>query len=183
MKVAIDLGHQGKRSRQTDRGAEHNGYIEADLTLEYAIVARKKLESLGHTTFLLAHENYSKRHAFCNDMNMDVHFQCHLNSPDGRYALIIHSSQAGDRCIALTEIMSHQFKRWLGSIISKVDVLAIKPDDNRYMCLNPGSPSLILEPLFLKNEAHLKFLLHENGITLVGLAIAEAIDEWSKTNG
>jgi len=183
MKVAIDIGHMGKKSRQDDRGAEYNGYEETDLVLEYAIVARKRLEALGHTTFLMAHENYINRHAFCNDVKVDVHFQCHLNSPDGRYALLLHSEDAGERCINLAEIMSHQFKRWLGSTISKVDVLAIKGDDKRYICLNPGSPSLILEPLFLKNDAHLKFMLHEEGLVMIGMAIAEAIHEWSKTGG
>ena len=183
MKVAIDLGHQGKRSRQNDRGAEHNGYIETELVTEYATIARKQLESLGHTTFLLAYDNYSKRHAFCNDVNVDVHVQCHLNSPDGRYALILHSDSAGDNCIALTEHMSHQFKRWLGSNISKVDVLPIKGDDKRYVCLNPGSPSLILEPLFLKNDNHLHFMLHKEGLVMIGMAIAEAIHEWGKSNG
>lgn len=183
MKIAIDIGHMGKKSRPNDRGAEYNGYVEADLALEYAVLARKLLESDGHQTFLLAHTNYTDRHAFCNTVDVDLHIQCHINSPDGRYALLIHRDDASDSCITLTEIMSHQFKKWLGSKISKVDVLSIKPDDSRYVCLNPGSPSLILEPLFLKNDTHLKFMLHEEGLTMIGKAIAESVFEWSRANG
>lgn len=183
MRVAIDIGHVGKRSRPEDRGAEHLGYMEANLVFDYATVARKHLELLGHTAFILAHDNYVKRHEFCDSVKVDVHVQCHLNSPDGRYALILLSTDASDSCIAFAEIMSHHFKKWLGSLISKVDVLPIKADDRRYICLNPGSPSLILEPLFLKNDSHLKFMLHHDGLFMVGMAIAEAVNEWGKRNG
>lgn len=183
MRLALDIGHMGKKSRSGDRGAEYNGYVEADFALEYAVIARKLLEAAGHQTFLLAHDNYVARHAFCNNVKIDLHMQCHVNSPDGRYALIIHSEDAGDNCIAFTEIMSYQLKKWLGSTISKVDVWSIKGDDKRYICLNPGSPSIILEPLFLKNDTHLKFMLHEEGLVMIGKAIAEAVEEWSKRGG
>ena len=79
--------------------------------------------------------------------------------------------------------MSYQLKKWLGSTISKVDVWSIKGDDKRYICLNPGSPSIIMEPLFLKNDTHLKFMLHEEGLVMIGKAIAEAVEEWSKRGG
>lgn len=183
MKVALDIGHMGKKSRPDDRGAVYNEYVEADFALEYAVIARKLLEAAGHQTFLLAHDNYIARHAFCNSVKVDLHMQCHVNSPDGRYALLLHSEDAGDNCLTFTEIMSHQLKKWLGSTISKVDVLPIKGDDRRFICLNPGSPSIILEPLFLKNDTHLKFMLHEEGLTMIGKAVAEAVVEWSKTQG
>lgn len=183
MKVALDIGHMGKKSRPDDRGAVYNEYVEADFALEYAVIARKLLEAEGHQTFLLAHDNYIARHAFCNSVKVDLHMQCHVNSPDGRYALLLHSDDAGDDCIAYTEIMSYQLKKWLGSKISKVDVLPIRGDDKRFICLNPGSPSIILEPLFLKNDTHLKFMLHEEGLTMIGKAIAESVFEWEKTSG
>jgi len=183
VKIALDIGHIGKRSRPDDKGASHNGYVEADLVLDYVVAARKHLENAGHLVFLMAHDNYNKRHDFCTDMALDLHMQCHLNSPDGRYSLIMIRDDASDDTIALTEIMSHKFKQWMGSTISKVDVKKLKGDDRGYACIAPDRPSLLLEPLFLKNDNHLKFLIRDDGIILLGKAIAESVNEWSQVIG
>jgi N-acetylmuramoyl-L-alanine amidase len=186
MRVALDIGHMGKRNRPLDRGAtsgESTGYIESSLALDYAVVSRKLLENSGHDVILLSYDNYSKRHDYCKDMNVDLHMQCHVNSPDGRYALVMCRADASESCLTLTEIMSHQFKKWLGKVISKVEVKKIKGDDRGYGCLMAEIPSLILEPLFIRNEAHLKYMLYEDGITMIGHAIADSVNEWSQTVG
>jgi len=181
MKIALDIGHMGKKSRPDDRGVTHNGYRESDLVLDYVSVAIKELEKNGHTVYLLTHENYSRRQDFCDEVKIDVHIQCHINSPDGRYSLVECRDDAADSCVALTEILSHQLKRWLGFVISKVDVRKLKGDERGYACMKQNIPSLIFEPLFLKNENHLRFMLYENGLVMVGKALAEGLNEWSST--
>lgn len=181
MKIALDIGHMGKRNRPDDRGATFNGYREADLALDYTIIMRKLLENSGHTTIILSHDNYSKRHDYAKDQNCDLHMQSHVNSPDGRYALIECRADASESCLTLTEIMSHQLKRWLGPVISKVEVKKLKGDDRGYGCLMADTPSLLLEPLFIRNEAHLKYMLYEDGLTMIGHAVADAVNEWNQT--
>jgi N-acetylmuramoyl-L-alanine amidase len=182
MRIALDIGHMGKKSRPDDRGAANGSYKEADFALDYVTVARKLLEEAGHTTFLLAYDNYGKRHDFCEEIKADLHVQCHINSPDGRYALIECRDDASESCITLTEIMSHQLKRWLGFVISKVDVRKLKGDERGYNCLMKGIPSILYEPLFIRNDNHLRFMLYENGLVMIGNALAEGIIEWSKGN-
>ena len=66
------------------------------------------------------------------------------------------------------------------AIVSKVDVKKLKGDERGYGCLMQGIPSILFEPLFIKNDNHLRFILYENGLVMVGNALAESIIEWTK---
>jgi N-acetylmuramoyl-L-alanine amidase len=182
MKIAIDVGHMGKKGRSTDRGVVLNGYREADLVLDYCTVAFKHLEKNGHTVYLLTYNNYSTRQAFCTEISTDVHVQCHINSASavGRYGRVLYrEDNKVNSCVELAEMISDKLSRWVGNVLSKVDVKALKGDDRGYGCLMNDIPSLLFEPMFINNENHLRFMLYENGLTMIGTALATAINEWS----
>lgn len=183
MKIVLDVGHMGKTSRPTDRGVTLNSYRESDLVLDYVTVAFKHLENNGHTVYLLTHTNYSRRKEFCDEIKADLHVQCHINSAEsvGRYArVLLREDNIKESCEQLAEILSDKLRIWLGNRISKAEVVKLKGHERGYECLKENIPSLLLEPMFINNDAHLRFMLYENGLTMIGMALATAINEWSQ---
>jgi N-acetylmuramoyl-L-alanine amidase len=172
----------GKKGRSTDRGSSFKGYRESDLVLDYCTVAFKQLEKNGHTVYLLTYGNYSARQTFCGEVNADVHVQCHINSANdiGRYARVLYrEDNKVNSCVELAEMISEKLNRWVGNVLSKIDVIPLKGDDRGYGCLVNNIPSILFEPMFINNENHLRFMLYENGLVLIGTALAMAIHEWS----
>jgi N-acetylmuramoyl-L-alanine amidase len=188
MRIALDIGHMGKRSSPNDRGAINSNYREASLSLKYATSAWHELEKLGHTTFLLCYDNYSTRQAFCDVVKADAHIQCHLNAAGGKYALVAYREDAHLDSAKLGATVSHKLETALGDVISKVEVRILRAEnkekgikeDRGYLCLKENIPSLLFEPLFIDNEDHLQFMLQENGLEKIGIALATAVDEWGK---
>lgn len=180
MRIALDIGHMGKRSSPTDRGAVNSNYREANLCLKYGTSAWHELEKLGHTTFLLCYDNYSNRHSFCDVVKTDVHIQCHLNAANGRYALVAYRQDAHIDNAKLGATVSHKLETALKDTISKVEVRVLTDKDRGYLCLKANIPSLLFEPLFIDNENHLQFMLQEGGLEKIGIALATAVDEWGR---
>ena len=184
MKIALDIGHMGKRSRPTDRGVTIANYRESDLVLDYTLVVFKHLESLGHTVYILSYDNYSKRKSFCDEVGIEVHIQCHINSAAsvGRYARVLYrEDNESESCKHLCEVISDKLIRWLGNKISKAEVIELKGNERGYECLKNNIPSILFEPMFINNDNHLRFMLYENGLIMIGMALATAIHEWSTT--
>jgi len=180
MRIALDIGHMGKRSRPLDRGSVNGIYREANLVLTYAKAAWEYLESKNHIVYLLCYDNYSNRQTFCDAIKADVHIQCHLNAPGGNYALIAYREDGHINNAKLSLIISRLLTANLSDVITKVEVNVLKENDRGFICLNPNFPSLLFEPLFIQNDDHLNFMLHEDGLNKIGVALAVAIDEWGK---
>lgn len=182
MRVAIDIGHMGKRSSPADRGAVNRNYREAELVLDYAVSAWKQLEHIGHTVYILCYDNYSARQTFCDSIKADAHVQCHLNSAlsPGTYSLVAYRADGHADGAKLSSIIARHLKEELGEAVSKVEVKPLTKDDRGYECLKPNMPSILFEPLFINNELHLSFMLNQNGLEIIGHSLADALDEWGK---
>lgn len=181
MRICLDIGHMGKRSSPADRGAVHQGYREADLALTYAVAAWKLLEAKRHIVYLLCHDNYSARLAFCESIKADVHVQCHLNAAGGRYALVAYRDDAPASSARLASIMARNIERNAGDAVSNVKLIVLGDEDRGYLCLKPDAVSMLYEPLFIDNAEHLDFLINRDGLNLIGAALTDAIDQWAQT--
>lgn len=182
MRIALDIGHMGKKSSPADRGACNRNYREAELVLEYAVAAWKQLEHIGHTVYILCYDNYSKRQEFCDAIKADAHIQCHLNSAaaPGTYGLVVYRDDGHVDSAKLCSIVSRHLREGLGEVVSKFEVKSLTKESRGYECLKPNMPSILFEPLFINNESHLNFMLNQNGLNTVGTCLADALDEWGK---
>jgi N-acetylmuramoyl-L-alanine amidase len=149
---------------------------EADIALMYAVITRGLLEVKGINTVLLTYQTYSQRHAFCRSVKANVHFQCHLNSQNGKYGLILYRESNAENSLPLALKIADQFQKNLPISLCKLEAMGEK--DSRNGCIMDGIPSLILEPLFLDNQTHYEFLNSDNGLVVIAESITQAIMEW-----
>jgi len=188
LRIALDIGHMGKKSSPADRGSVNGNHREAEIVLDYAVAAWKQLEHIGHTVYLLCYDNYSKRQEFCDAIKADAHVQCHLNSTSldtapGSYGLVAYRADGHVDSAKLSSIISRHLTEDLSEVVSQINVKALTKDGKGYGgygCLKSNMPSILFEPLFINNELHLNFLLNQNGINTVGTCLADALDEWGK---
>lgn len=179
MKIALDIGHMGKTSNQLDRGVIYKGARESDYALLYAVATKGHLEKHGHIVYLLCHGNYSARHQFCLDYNIDLHMQCHLNAGKGQYGLIgMRKNNDGQE---LADIILAQWKECLP--ISKTVILPIVKNNGKrtrgWPCVMSEIPSLLLEPLFFDNDKHHELIVNGDACIRIGKAITKAILQWT----
>jgi len=154
-RIAIDVQHMGKPNKPADRGASHGSYQEADLVLKYATLAFQELTAKGYEAFLITSGTYAERHEWINRHGIDLYLACHLNAGGGRYSLVEHYYNAGQRTRKIAGIMAENFKAILGTSAAKV--WEIPKDGRGAACLKNTRPSaLLLEPLFIDNERHLE---------------------------
>ena len=84
-----------------------------------------------------------------------MYLACHLNAGGGRYSLVEHYYNARQRTRKIAGIMAENFKAILGTSAAKV--WEIPKDGRGGACLKNTRPSaLLLEPLFIDNEEHLR---------------------------
>ncbi len=178
MRICLDIGHMGKRTRPIDRGAVFQGYREAELVLAYTVAAWKLLEAKSHVVYLLCHDNYSARQDFCDVIKADVHVQCHLNAGGGQYGLIAYRDDAPASGAKLASIMARNLERTAGEVVSNVKINVLKDEDRGYLCLKPRTVSMLYEPMFLDKAEHLDFMVNKDGLNLIGAALADAINQW-----
>ncbi len=175
MKIALSLGHWGKKSQPLDRGAVHNGWVEAHICAQLMVVAAKMLEREGHTVFMLAHDDYKNRQKFANRMRCDVFFALHMNSASsaGDYGLIYYDERGKlGKLFAL--LLAGEFEKQL-------------PWDFRVEALGPSQrgfnnikhthmTALLLEPGFLNNSRHMRALTPLS----FAMALTEGIKRFEK---
>lgn len=81
--IVIDAGHGG-----ADEGASGNGYIESEITLQYALNLKEKLEKLGLKVKLTRIENMTRmntygdggRYVIANEVGAKLQLSIHCNS-------------------------------------------------------------------------------------------------------
>lgn len=81
--VVIDAGHGG-----ADEGASGNGYIESEITLQYALNLKEKLENMGLKVKLTRTENVTRmntygsggRYVIANEVGAKLQLSIHCNS-------------------------------------------------------------------------------------------------------
>jgi N-acetylmuramoyl-L-alanine amidase len=181
MKVALDVGHRGKRgSSKWDRGAVYGRTRESDLVMLYVMSAMYHLEQLDHIVYILCHGNYKDRQQFCLDNDIDLHMQCHLNAGKGSYGLIKLRKNQNARMLA--EFLATLWEETLP--VSKVKIEEMVKTNGKtprgYSCVMSRIPSLLLEPMFLDNDKHYKKLLEDNCLFDIGKTISDAVSEWGK---
>ena len=173
MLVALDVGHIGKPHSIRDKGAVYNGICEADLVLFYVTITRSLLEMRNVNTVLLTHQEYSQRKLFCKQVRADIHLQCHLNAAGGKYGLILYNEINPTDCHSLASKIAKQFEANLPITLCKIEKM--KEKDRRNSCVMDSIPSLLLEPLFLDNPDHFKFLQKDEGVVEIAKAIVAGI--------
>lgn len=178
MRIAIDIGHMGKVVSPNDRGAACGKVREADCALNYGVVAWHELERLGHNVYLICHGDYTARKEFVRRINADVHVQCHVNAGGGKYSLLAYRDDALPGTASLCACMADELNAAIGSVISNVKVNTLKAVDRGYDCLLTQRISVLYEPFFIDNAAHLKRMTEPGGLALIGIALAKAIDTW-----
>jgi len=111
MIVIFDRQHYGKPNRPDDLGAaidlDGDGNIEdqekeANLTPLYYLPAKRTLEALGQSVYVLDSGWYSDRHKRANAIaaaNPDkkvAYIACHVNAGKGDYSVMIHDQRSGN---------------------------------------------------------------------------------------
>ncbi len=171
-RIAIDVQHLGKPNKPVDRGASYGGYQEADLVLRYATLAFQELTAKGYEVFLITSGTYAERHEWINRHGIDLYLACHLNAGGGSYSLVEYYYDAGQRTRELAHIMADNFKAILGTSAAKVWEIA--KDGRGAACLKNTKPSaLLLEPLFIDNEGHLRIAAKKP--ELIAKAIVQSV--------
>jgi N-acetylmuramoyl-L-alanine amidase len=166
----------GKPNKPFDRGASNNGYQEADLAMSYATLAFQELTSKGYEAFLITSGTYAERHDWINRHAIDLYLACHLNAGGGRYSLIEHYYDAGQRTREIAKIMADNFKSILGTSSGKVWEIA--KNGRGATCLKETRPSaLLLEPLFVDNDSHLHIAVNQP--EQIAQAIVETISSFN----
>jgi N-acetylmuramoyl-L-alanine amidase len=166
----------GQPNKALDRGAASGGYNETDLALKYASIAFMDLTSKGYETFLITSGTYDERHKWINKYHIHLYLACHINAGGGRYSLVEHYYDAGQRTREIAGIMAGNFKDALST--SQGKVVEIKKDERGAVCLKNTKPSaLLLEPLFIDNEDHRRIAVERPG--LIADAITKTIESYN----
>ncbi len=143
------------------------------MVLKYATLTFQELTAKGYEAFLITSGSYSERHDWVNRHGIDLYLACHLNAGGGRYSLVEHYFDAGQKTRQLAQIMADNFKNVLGTSAAKVWEIA--KDGRGATCLQNTRPSaLLLEPLFIDNEDHLDIAVNKAG--LIARAIIKTIE-------
>jgi len=175
-RIGIDVQHLGKVNKPFDRGASHGGYNEADLVLKYATLTFQELTRQGYEVFLITSGTYAERHDWINRHGIDLYLACHLNAGGGRYSLVEYYHDAGQRTREIARIMADNFRTILGTSAAKI--WEIPKDGRGAACLKGTRPSaLLLEPLFIDNEAHLSIAV--NKPELIANTIIKTVESYN----
>ena len=157
MKVALMLGHWGKRSRPKDRGATSGDAVEAHIAAKLLVASAIEIEKLGHEALMLTYDNYKEREEFANMMNSNFLFAFHLNSAEkpGNYGLILYDDRgplnreySKDLVFSLAKIFPY---RWTVKPLGHGD----RGFNNIEWAI---MPAFIMEWGFVNNPDHVKFI-------------------------
>ncbi len=176
-RIVLDVQHIGQPQKPMDRGACYKEFREADLTLKYAALAFQQLTGLGYETFLVTSGTYQERHEWINRHDIELYLACHLNAGGGRYSLVEYCYNARQPTREIAKIMADSFKSSLGT--SEGKVIEIPKGGRGEICIENTRPSaLILEPMFIDNDTHLRIAVEKP--EAIAMAIVETVKSYNE---
>lgn len=179
--IMLDTQHVGKSSNPGDRGASGYGLSEAKTTEKYMDIAATMLKKDGYAVIRAGYEGkkgeYSQRAAYAKHYDADLYFAGHLNSGGKNYSLVETSYNAKAGSIKLMNTVAKAFHKHLGTTTVKRKVLSAGERGNKCVrAAAPHVPAVILEPYFLDNRLHSKYL-KQDGTKRVAEAIKESVEK------
>jgi N-acetylmuramoyl-L-alanine amidase len=168
--VLLSVGHTDKTQNNTMRGAHVGGHFEVLHVLNYIHYLYGILLDKGINTQILSHGAYQNRQIWANnnfDRNRTLYLECHLNAGGGRYPLVMHTDTAMPTTRKMAQAMAGSFDKILVpeecpghyQAFSPAQVKTLKKGDRGYGNIKQTlMPALLLEPLFLDNAIHLKYI-------------------------
>lgn len=163
-KLALDIGHKYKTHDPTDRGALHNGLVEADVVEHYIRKAAQDLNGVtvaGRVLEVFTPDpaknilvgDYITRENWANDNKVEVYVAGHLNAGGGHYGLVYHNGF--DLASEMASIFADFLYREFSGQIKPVKNELLTREERGYVILKAlKCPGLLLEPAFIDNEVH-----------------------------
>jgi len=187
--VFFDRQHLGNpKNKFKSMGAAHGSAIEAHLTSQYIFHAEWRLREMGVTVVTISDGTYEERHKRVNEYakgyDKAVYISCHINAGGGAYCASFYDHRSS-KGLTLANTINQFMSRWIENVFSSpksTRAVAAQPGDwtkNAYYCIKGvGSPvAICFEPFFIDTPAHQE-LTKEDGIKLVGLALANGIKKY-----
>lgn len=203
MKVALDIGHLYKRSNPGDKGALYKGIYEADFVFNYVRKAYQLLEGENGIEVYMSDPlkgilvgDYYERRRWVNERfgENDLYLQCHLNSGNGNYALVMcvlgfdYDEKVNrvrpvvpDELVEIErlygQVLAMNTQKFLGLQVRDFDevkdfVWSLKRGERGYDIVKQFKcPAFVYEPCFIDNTYHFENL--RSGVWVE--AIAKAI--------
>jgi hypothetical protein len=201
MIVIFDRQHYGKPSG-TDLGAgvdlDHDGDVEAqereaNLTPLYYLPAKRTLEALGQSVYVIDSGWYSDRHdransiAWANQGQKVAYVACHINAGKGDYSVMIHDQRStnGSRlALSLSAAMADHsisgIERNLVRAATADNAWSRAYSTIKGIYSGPANISgVCLEPYFLDREAH-QWLATPEGGEAIAEALVSGLMDWGR---
>lgn len=170
-------------------GVKEDWEQEARLTYRYIQYAAGYLYERGHSVLIIDSGRYINRHGKANMRakhydGKAAYVACHLNAGGGDYSLVLHDARsAGGE--ALARCLRSKLKVLFPEYRDR-KVRACGPDSwaNAYATITgiysgPRNISAVCyEPLFMDNVDHQQILNDEDGIRMLGEALAKGCLAW-----
>ncbi len=184
MILAATIGHAGRPSRWSDRGAAFEGAEEVSVVRRYLDAFDREARSLGHTVVLLSDGEYASQWARADLYKASVYLNCHVNAGGGDRGELFYDHRSA-RGRALAESVAVE----LGAVVPwPCRARACRPDTNgiprdgdyseAFGCIaGVKAVALCVEPYFLDGPRRAWFL---GQLDTVGRALARGVDAWSR---
>jgi len=188
----ITIGHAYKGE---SAGASFEGHQEVTMVRRYVAALRGRLMELGWAVSVSDRNRYSADKAAADAMGATVYLNCHLNAgmggKDSQRGEIFYDYQTTQRNgIALATTVAQRLDDVLPfGVLAK----RCRPDTNgiprdgdyseAYGCIaGVGAVALCTEPFFI-DGAHREVLRTDATLDLIGVEIANGIDQWYAARG
>lgn len=187
MILAATIGHAGRPSRWSDRGAAFEATEEVSVVRRYLDAFDREARALGHTVVLLSDGEYSAQWARADAYQARVYLNCHVNAGGGDRGELFYDYRS-IRGRALAEVVAAE----LGQAVPwACRARACRPDTNgisrdgdyseAFSCISGvKAVALCVEPYFLDGPRRAWFLDH---LDLIGQGLARGVDAWTHEVG
>jgi hypothetical protein len=186
--IVLDRQHIGKPNNPSDLGAysELTQEYEAHMVGQYLLETEWTLRRLGHRVVVLSDGYYGHRHKRANNFfekegGACIYLAGHLNAGGGEYAALFYDHRS---------TMGATAAQFIGAQLAKLEGL----DSTKSIEARPGDWTsnafntidgiyagrgcgICLEPFFIDAKKH-RHLMSDDGLELVGTAVALGIDAW-----
>ena len=184
MILAATIGHAGRPSRWSDRGAAFEGSEEVSVVRRYLDAFDREARALGHTVVLLSDGEYASQWARADLYTASVYLNCHVNAGGGDRGELFydHRSTSG-------KLLAGFVAGELGAVVPwPCFARMCQPDSNgvardgdyaeAFACISGvKAVALCVEPYFLDGPRRGWFL---GQLDTVGRALARGVDAWSR---
>jgi len=209
LKVALDIGHLYKRSNPQDKGAFYKQAYEGNLVYSYVKRAYELLSQEKDIEVYMSDPvknilvgDYWERRKWVNERFRaeDLYIQCHLNSGNGNYALVmcVLGFDVDDKVKKVRPIVPDELveiekmygqvlalntQKFLGLEVKDFDeakdlVWSLKRGERGYDIVKQfNCPAFVYEPCFIDNSYHFKNLLAGDWIEAIAKAIWQSCVE------